>query len=312
MSKQHMNMDDIPIESLELVDVRADDAEKITRPSLSFWKDVWMRFRKNKLALSGVVLLALLLFMAIFGPMMTPYNYYENNLEAVNEAPSAEHWFGTDNLGRDMFTRVWEGARISLFIGFSAAVIDLFIGVIWGGIAGFRGGRVDEIMMRAADILWAVPYLLLVILLMVVLEPGLTTMIIAMTITGWINMARIVRGQVLQLKNQEFVLASQTLGAKTTRVMNKHLIPNTMGPILITMTLTIPNAIFTEAFLSYLGLGVPAPLASWGTMASEGLPAMRYFPWRLFFPATFISLTIFAFNVIGDGLRDALDPKLRK
>ncbi|MGM7702892.1 ABC transporter permease [Pseudalkalibacillus sp. Hm43] len=305
-------MDDIPIESLELVDVRADDAEKITRPSLSFWKDVWMRFRKNKLALSGVVLLALLLFMAIFGPMMTPYNYYENNLEAVNEAPSAEHWFGTDNLGRDMFTRVWEGARISLFIGFSAAVIDLFIGVIWGGIAGFRGGRVDEIMMRAADILWAVPYLLLVILLMVVLEPGLTTMIIAMTITGWINMARIVRGQVLQLKNQEFVLASQTLGAKTTRVMNKHLIPNTMGPILITMTLTIPNAIFTEAFLSYLGLGVPAPLASWGTMASEGLPAMRYFPWRLFFPATFISLTIFAFNVIGDGLRDALDPKLRK
>ncbi len=312
MSKQHINIDDIPIESLELVDVRADDAEKITRPSLSFWKDVWMRFRKNKLALSGVVLLILLLFMAIFGPMMTPYNYYENNLEAVNEAPSAEHWFGTDNLGRDLFTRVWEGARISLFIGFSAAVIDLFIGVIWGGIAGFRGGRLDEIMMRAADILWAVPYLLLVILLMVVLEPGLTTMIIAMTITGWINMARIVRGQVLQLKNQEFVLASQTLGAKTNRIMNKHLIPNTMGPILITMTLTIPNAIFTEAFLSYLGLGVPAPLASWGTMASEGLPAMRYFPWRLFFPATFISLTIFAFNVIGDGLRDALDPKLRK
>ncbi|WP_408005326.1 ABC transporter permease [Pseudalkalibacillus berkeleyi] len=305
-------MEDIPKDYLTLVDTKADDAEKITRPSLSFWQDVWRRFRKNKLALTGVVILILLLLMAIIGPMITPYDYRTNNLQAVNEAPSAEHWFGTDNLGRDVFTRVWEGARISLFIGFSAAIIDLFIGVIWGGISGYRGGRLDELMMRAADILWAVPYLLLVILLMVVLEPGLTTMIIAMTITGWINMARIVRGQVLQLKNQEFVLASQTLGAKTNRIMSKHLIPNTMGPILITMTLTIPNAIFTEAFLSYLGLGVPAPLASWGTMASEGLPAMRYYPWRLFFPATFISLTIFAFNVIGDGMRDALDPKLRK
>lgn len=167
-------------------------------------------------------------------------------------------------------------------------------------------------MMRIADILYGVPYLLLVIILMVVLGQGLGTMILAMTITGWINMARIVRGQVLSLKNQEYVLAAKTLGASTSRIMIRHLIPNTMGQILVTMTLTIPSAIFVESFLSFLGLGLTPPLASWGTMASEGLPALRYYPWRLFFPATFISLTIFAFNVIGDGLRDALDPRLRK
>lgn len=290
----------------------SSENEKITRPSLSFWEDVWLRFKKNKLALTGVFLLFFLIIMAIFGPMITPYDYATNNLMNANHPPSMKHWFGTDDLGRDMFTRVWIGARISLLIGVAAALIDLFIGVIWGGVSGYFGGRIDEIMMRAADILWAVPYLLLVILLIVILEPGLITMIIAMTITGWINMARIVRGQVLQLKTQEFILASQTLGANTTRILAKHLIPNSMGPILITMTLTIPSAIFTEAFLSYLGLGVPAPLASWGTMASEGLPALEYYPWRVVFPAVFICLTIFAFNVVGDGLRDALDPRLRK
>jgi oligopeptide transport system permease protein len=305
-------MQQIPKEMFQPAAVDLSEAEKISKPSLSFWKDVSLRFRKNKLAMFGIVLLALLLFMAIFGPMMTKYDYATNDLMSSNQPPSSEHWFGTDELGRDVFARTWIGARISLFIGLSAALIDLFIGVIWGSIAGYRGGRTDEVMMRFADILWGVPYLLLVILLMVVLDQGLGTMILAMTITGWINMARIVRGQVLQLKNQEYVMAAQTLGADTKRILFKHLIPNAMGPILVTMTLTIPSAIFTEAFLSYLGLGVPAPLASWGTMASEGLPALKYYPWRLFFPATFICLTIFAFNVIGDGLRDALDPRLRK
>jgi oligopeptide transport system permease protein len=260
----------------------------------------------------GTVLIILLLVMAIFAPVFSKYDYETTNLLNTNQAPSSEHWFGTDDLGRDIFVRTWEGARISLFIGLAAAFIDLIIGVIWGSIAGFRGGKTDEAMMRIADILWAIPYLLMVVLLMVILDKGLLPMIIAMSITGWINMARIVRGQVLQLKNQEFVLASQTLGAKTSRLLFKHLIPNSMGPILVTMTLTIPSAIFTEAFLSYLGLGVPAPLASWGTMATEGVPALEYYPWRLLFPATFICLTIFAFNVIGDGLRDALDPKQRK
>ncbi|OEH91621.1 ABC transporter permease [Bacillus solimangrovi] len=305
-------MEQISKEMFEKVGVNTSESEKISRPSISFWKDVWMRFKQNKLAMTGVVLIFLIGVMAIIGPYLTPYDYATNDLINADQPPSAEHWFGTDDLGRDVFTRLWEGARISLFIGLAAAAIDLVIGVIWGGLSGFIGGRTDEIMMRIADILWAVPYLLLVILLMVVFEPGLATMIVAMTITGWINMARIIRGQVLQLKHQEYVMASQTLGANTSRVMRKHLIPNTMGPILITMTLTIPGAIFTEAFLSYLGLGIPAPLASWGTMASDGVPALQYYPWRLFFPATFICLTIFAFNVIGDGLRDALDPRLRK
>jgi len=305
-------MQQLSKDKFQLVGSRISDAEKISKPSLSFWKDVYIRFRKNKLALFGVVLLIILLFMAAFGPYMTGFDYRSNDLTNTNKPPSAEHWFGTDDLGRDMFTRTWEGARISLFIGLAAALVDFTVGVFWGGFSGYKGGRVDEFMMRTADILYGVPYLLLVILLMVVLGQSLSTMILAMTITGWINMARIVRGQVLSLKGQEYVLAARTLGAGLPRVMRRHLIPNTMGPILVTMTLTIPSAIFTESFLSYLGLGLTPPLASWGTMASDGLPAIRYYPWRLFFPAIFICLTIFAFNVIGDGLRDALDPRLRK
>jgi len=296
----------------KVVGTKSSEVEKISKPSLSFWKDVFYRFRKNKLALVGVVILILLIIMAIFGPYMTGYDYATNDLANKNQPPSSDHWFGTDDLGRDVFTRTWEGARISIFIGIAAALIDLTIGVFWGGIAGYKGGRIDEYMMRAADVLAGIPYLLLVILLMVVLGSNVSTMILAMSITGWVNMARIVRGQVLSLKNQEYVLASRTLGAGTSRIMSKHLIPNAMGPIIVTMTLTIPSAIFTEAFLSFLGLGLTPPIASWGTMASDGLPALRYFPWRLLFPATFICLTIFAFNVIGDGLRDALDPRSRK
>ncbi|MBJ6363882.1 ABC transporter permease [Paenibacillus sp. GCM10012307] len=305
-------MEPVLRDKFKLAGIKHQDADNVSRSGLSFWRDVMTRFYKNKLAMIGLALLIGLVFMAVFGPHMTGYDYRTNNLSQKNLAPSAEHWFGTDDLGRDVFTRTWEGARISLLIGVSAALIDLLIGVIWGGIAAYRGGRTDEAMMRAADILYGVPYLLLAILFMVVLGQSLATMILAMTITGWINMARIVRGEVLSLKNREYVLAARTLGAGMSRIMRKHLIPNTMGPILVTMTLTVPTAIFTESFLSYLGLGLSPPLASWGTMASDGLPAIKYYPWRLFFPAAFICLTIFAFNVIGDGLRDALDPKLRK
>lgn len=207
-----------------------------------------LRFRSNKLAMVGLIIIVLIILMAIFAPMFSRYDYSTTNLLNADKPPSKDHWFGTDDLGRDIFVRTWVGARISIFIGVAAAVLDLLIGVIWGSISGFRGGRTDEIMMRIADILWAVPSLLMVILLMVVLPKGLFTIIIAMTITGWINMARIVRGQVLQLKNQEYVLASQTLGAKTSRLLFKHIVPNAMGSILVTMTLTVPTAIFTEAF----------------------------------------------------------------
>ena len=305
-------MQEISKDKFEIVGNSSIESEKISKASLSFWKDVFTRFKKNKLAVFGLVLLILLIAMAFVGPLLTPYNYYENDLTKTNQPPSAEHYFGTDELGRDMFERIWYGAKISLFIGIAAAFIDLVIGVIWGGIAGYKGGKTDEVMMRIADVLYGIPYLLLVILLMVVLGQGIWTMILAMSITGWINMARMVRGQVLSLKSQEYILASRTLGASVSRIMGKHLIPNAMGPILVTFKLTVPNAIFTEAFLSYLGLGLTPPLSRWGTMANDGIGAMQYYPWRLFFPAIFICLTIFAFNVIGDGIRDALDPRLRK
>ncbi|MFJ5963785.1 ABC transporter permease [Bacillus sp. NPDC093026] len=290
----------------------AAESEKISKPSLSLWKDAMLRFRANKLAMVGLAIILIIVVLAMIVPWLSKYGYSTTDLLNADQPPSKEHWFGTDDLGRDMFVRTWVGARISIFIGLAAAVLDVIIGIIWGSIAAFKGGRTDEVMMRIADVLWAIPTLLMVILLMVVLPKGLLTIILAMTVVGWINMARIVRGQVLQLKSQEYVLAAQTLGAKTSRLLFKHLIPNSMGPILVTMTLTIPTAIFTEAFLSYLGLGVPAPLASWGTMASDGIPAMTYYPWRLWFPAAFICITMFGFNVVGDGLRDALDPKLRK
>ncbi|HSX04464.1 MAG TPA: ABC transporter permease [Rhabdochlamydiaceae bacterium] len=280
-------------------------------PSLDFWSDGWRRLRKSPTAMCGLVCLIFLFIMAIIGPWLTPYTYYETHLHLKNLSPSSEFWFGTDELGRDLFTRVWWGARISLFVGVTASLVDLVIGVFYGALSGALGGKSDEVMMRVCDVLYSIPYLLVVILLMVIIGSGITTIIIALTMTGWISMARIVRGQILQIKELDFVKAAEVAGANRFRILWRHLIPNSMGPIIITLTLTIPSAIFAEAFLSFLGLGVQAPIASWGTMANDGLPALRYYPWRLFFPATFISLTMLSFNLLGDGLRDAFDPKLR-
>lgn len=276
----------------------------------NYWQESWQRLLSNRAATAGLFILCFLIFMAIIGPFLTPYTYYETHLQMKNQPPSLHFWFGTDELGRDLFTRVWWGARISLFVGISASLIDLIIGVLYGSLAGSWGGKIEEAMMRIADILYSIPYLLVVILLMVIIGSGIMTILIALTITGWISMSRIVRGQILQLKELDFVLAAQTLGASRMRILLRHLIPNAMGPIIVTVTLTIPTAIFAEAFLSFLGLGVQAPIASWGTMASDGLPALRYYPWRLFFPAGFISLTMLSFNLLGDGLRDAFDPKM--
>ena len=288
-------------------------AESIKRPSISYWSDVWRRLKKNKLAMFGLIILLLLIIMAIVGPYLTGYTYYTQNLDAQNLRPSADHWFGTDSVGRDLFTRTWYGARYSLFIGIMAAMIDFLIGVIYGGIAGFKGGKTDTIMMRIAEIIYSIPYLLTVILLMVILPQGLWTIILAMGITGWLSMARLVRGQVLQLKEMEFVQASTLMGAKTGWILRKHLIPNTMGSILVNITLSVPSAIFAEATLSFLGLGVPPPAASWGTMVSDSIQSLLVGnAYQLFIPAFFISLTMFSFNVLGDRLRDALDPRLRK
>lgn len=277
----------------------------------SYWQDAWRRLKRNRLAMMGFWTLAVLILFAVIGPFLSSYTYYETHLPLKNLPPSAQFWFGTDELGRDLFTRIWWGARISLFVGISASLIDLVIGVLYGASAGYIGGKTEEAMMRFADILYSIPYLLVVILLMVIIGSGLSTIIIALTLTGWIAMARIVRGQILQLNQLDFVKAARALGASPSRMLLRHLIPNCMGPIIITVTLTIPSAIFAEAFLSFLGLGVQAPIASWGTMASDGLSALRYYPWRLFFPATLISLTMLSFNLLGDGLRDAFDPRLR-
>ena len=288
-------------------------AESVVRPSLSYWRDAWRRLRKNKLAMGGLIFLILLALFSIFGPIFSPHSVTGMDLPNQNKPPSATHWFGTDELGRDVFTRTWYGARISLFVGVMAALIDFFIGIIYGGVSGYKGGRTDSIMMRVVEVLYGLPHLLVVILLMVVMGASLTTIIVALTVTGWVGMARIVRGQVLQIKNYEFVTASKSFGAKTSRIIRKNLLPNTMGPIIVQMTLTVPSAIFAEAFLSFLGLGIQAPFASWGVMANDALPViLSGHWWRLFFPAFFISVTMFAFNVLGDGLQDALDPKLRR
>lgn len=289
-----------------------DKTESVVRPSLSYWKDAWRRLRKNKLAMGGLIFLFILTMLAIFGPIFSSHTVTETNLPNQNQPPSAANWFGTDEMGRDVFTRTWYGARISLFVGVMAALIDFFIGIIYGGVSGYKGGRTDTVMMRIIEILYGLPHLLVVILLLVVMGPSLTTIIIALTITGWVGMARIVRGQVLQIKNYEFVTASKSFGTKTSRIIRKNLLPNTMGPIIVQMTLTVPSAIFAEAFLSFLGLGIQAPFASWGVMANDALPViLSGHWWRLFFPAFFISMTMFAFNVLGDGMQDALDPKLR-
>ncbi len=257
----------------------------------------------------GLILLVGLILFALLTPLLSSHSYYTTQLPLKNQPPSSAFWFGTDELGRDLLTRSAWGARISLLIGFSATLLDLFIGVLFGAIAGWMGGKTEEWMMRCVDILYAIPYLLVVILLMVVMGPGLLTMIVALAMIGWINMARMVRGQVIQLKQMEYVKAAMALGASRRRLLAYHLIPNALGPILVTVTFTIPSAIFTEAFLSFLGLGVQAPIASWGTMIHDGLPALRYYPWRLFIPATLLSLTILSFHLIGDSLKEFLDPR---
>lgn len=295
-----------PLEQAEKKDIRQTKSD-------SYWRESFRRLMENKMAAVGLIVILILTIMAIIGPMLNEHTYRSQSVIHSNQPPSSEYWFGTDELGRDVFTRTWYGARVSLFVGIAAALIELVIGVIYGGISGYKGGRIDEVLMRIVDVLYGLPYILLVILLMVFMGPGLFTIIVALSITGWIGMARLVRGQVLQLRSNEYVLASRVMGAKSSYIIRKHVVPNTSGPIIVSMTLAVPTAIFAEAFLSFLGLGVQAPVASWGTMANDALSAIQTgYWWRLFFPAFFISVTMFAFNVFGDGLRDALDPKMRR
>jgi len=292
------------------------ELQQIAGRSTTYWSDAMRRIRRNKLAVVGFWIIIALLVVAVVGPMVSPYGYEDQDLENTFQSPTLRHPFGTDQLGRDQLTRVMYGSRISLAVGIVCAALNFLIGVTYGGIAAYFGGRVDEIMMRIVDILYGIPTLIIVILLTVLFKDKgvspLVNVFIAIGLTYWLPMARIVRGEILSLKEREFALAAKTIGAPNNRILFRHLIPNAIGPIIVTVTLEIPSAIFTEAFLSYIGLGVSAPVASWGVLASDGTEAIRSFPYLVMFPALGISLTMFAFNFLGDGLRDALDPRLRQ
>lgn len=273
-------------------------------------RDTLLYLYRNKSSKTGLILLGFIFFMSLAYPLIGLHSPDEIHLALKNHMPCSNYWFGTDELGRDLFSRVWRGAATSLCIGIIAALIDLVIGALYGAVSALFGGMVDEIMMRICDVLSSIPYLLMVILLMVVMGPGLVTIIVSLTLTGWINMARVTRAQIFKIKTFNYYLCAISIGASKKRIITKYFLPNIAGPIIATVTLTIPIAIFTEAFLSFLGLGVQAPISSLGLLAKEGLNALRYYPWRIFFPSLVICLTMLGFNLTGDGLRDILDPRL--
>ncbi len=278
----------------------------------SLWQDAFIRLRKNKLALGGLVILVIMVILAILTPWIAPYSYEAQNLLLGATPPSAQHWLGTDIFGRDQLTRILYGSRISLMVGFVATSVALCIGVTWGTIAGYVGGRLDAWMMRFVDILYALPFTIFIILLTVVFGRSMLLLFLAIGAVEWLTMARIVRGQVMAIKHQEFVEAAVAMGMSRARIMLRHIAPNVMGPIIIYATLTIPSVILLESFLSFLGLGIQPPESSWGSLISAGVETMEEYPWLLIFPALTLSITLFALNFLGDGLRDALDPRVSR
>mgnify|MGYP001165980973 CR=1 FL=1 len=278
----------------------------------SLWQDAFSRLKKNPMALLGLAVLVIMVTLALLTPWIAPYSYEEQNLALGASPPSATHWLGTDVFGRDQLTRILYGSRISLMVGFVATSVALCIGVLWGIIAGYVGGRVDAVMMRFVDILYALPFTIFIILLTVVFGRSLLLLFLAIGAVEWLTMARIVRGQVMALKHQEFIEAAVAMGLPRWRIMLRHLAPNVIGPIIIYTTLTIPSVILLESFLSFLGLGIQPPQSSWGSLISYGVETMEEYPWLLIFPALTLSITLFALNFLGDGLRDALDPRISK
>ena len=278
----------------------------------SLWKDAWLRLRKNKMAVFGFVVITIISLLSIFGPFVVKYSYEEQNLDLGKSPPSADHWLGTDKLGRDQLSRILYGGRISLLVGLCATAVSLTIGVLYGTIAGFVGGKLDAVMMRAVDILYALPFTIFVILLMVFFGRNIILLFLAIGAVEWLTMARIVRAQVQSLRKQEFIEACQSLGLRRRRIILRHMIPNVLGPIVVYTTLTIPAVMLLEAFLSFLGLGVQPPMSSWGLLIKEGAEMMEEAPWLLIYPGLLFSLTLFSLNFLGDGLRDALDPKASK
>lgn len=278
----------------------------------SLWQDALNRLAHNYLAMLGLVILLLMTAAALLTPWIAPYEYEAQNLALGATPPSADHWLGTDIFGRDQLTRILYGSRVSLMVGFVATAVALCIGVLWGTVAGYLGGKVDSVMMRIVDVLYALPFTIFIILLMVVFGRSMLLLFLAIGAVEWLTMARIVRGQVMSLRQQEFVEAAVSMGFSRRRIMLKHIVPNILGPIIVYTTLTIPSVILLESFLSFLGLGIQPPQSSWGSLISYGVETMEEYPWLLIYPAIALSSTLFALNFLGDGLRDALDPKASK
>jgi len=278
----------------------------------SLGHDAWLRLRQNKLAVFGGATLVIVALACLVGPLLSPYGYEETRLELGASGPGLPHWLGTDVLGRDLLVRLLYGGRISLAVGFSATVVALTIGVLYGAVAGFFGGKLDAVMMRAVDILYSLPFTIFVILLMVFFGRNFILLFVAIGAVEWLTMARIVRGQVMSIKRMEFIEAAHALGFGRRRILFRHILPNVLGPIIVYTTLTIPSVMLLEAFLSFLGLGVQPPMSSWGVLIRDGAEKMEEFPWLLLFPGTVFSLTLFSLNFLGDGLRDALDIRSSK
>ena len=294
------------------LDAEEKNDEFIAIESRTFLQDAWRNFKSNKRALVGGIVLIIIVLLAIFGPMISTYSYETQDMTMRNASPSAEHWFGTDKMGRDIFTRILYGARISLSVGLVAALVNLIIGTVYGGIAGYVGGKVDMVMMRIVDIIYSIPSMLYIVLIMLIFGASVTSIILGISISCWIDMARIVRQEVKSLKEQEFTMAAFVLGASSKRILFNHLLINAMGPIIVTVTLMVPQAIFTEAWLSFLGVGISAPMASWGTLAQDARALIEVYPMQTVYPMLAICITIFAFNFVGEGLERALDPKRKR
>jgi oligopeptide transport system permease protein len=296
----------------------------ITDPEMkgrSLWVDARRRLLKNRAAMAGIILLAIIALMALFAPLLSPFPYDEINYDLISCAPpwwpvemactAPRHIFGTDAVGRDIFVRVLYGARVSLAVGLVATIVSLLIGVLYGATAGYLGGRIDGLMMRVVDVLYSLPFIFFVIILMVIFDRNFILLFVAIGAVEWLTMARIVRGQTLSIKQKEFIEAARAAGVGQLGIITRHVIPNVVGPVVVYVTLTVPTVILMESFLSFLGLGIQEPMTSWGVLISDGADQMETAPWMLLFPALFMAVTLFCFNFIGDGLRDALDPKDR-
>lgn len=298
--------------SVPYVAEECDAGAPLTIRQSTLWGDVVRRFVRNRAAMLGLSVLVLMVLYSTVGPWIRPYGFADQDFSIAHQLPNAAHWFGTDMFGRDLFVRVAMGGRVSLLVAFAATAVVLVVGVLYGSISGFIGGKVDDVMMRFVDILYGMPYLPFAIILIVILGSGVVPMLLALAIVSWLTPSRLVRGQILTLKQNEYVEAARALGASPARVVWRHLLPNTLGIIVVAMFLEVPSMILGEATLSFLGLGISAPNASWGTLAEEGWKALRSYPWLIILPGLFISITVLAFNFVGDGFRDAIDPRTKE